>query len=370
MNDTPSKTERVRSYLQDLVADSKTPGIQYLALESAGTLFEYAGGWADIRRRVPMDSATTMMAYSMSKTITAAAVLQLVEARKVGLDDPIDQYVNCSPYGSTVTVRELLAHTSGIPNPIPLRWVHLAAHHERFDETAALAAVLRKHPRLSFQPGTKYAYSNIGYWLLGPIVERASGQPFTSYVTKSVLGPLGVSSSELGYAIPDNAGHASGYLEKYSLMNVARRFLIDGEFIGDYEGPWLRIKSHYLNGPAFGGLVGTASGFGKFLRDQLRHDSVLFNGTTRSLFYAAQRTMRGIAVEMTLGWHVGSRHGSPFFYKEGGGGGFHSMMRLYPTHALATIVIVNATGFNVSNVLNTLDPHFCIGRRSRILQLA
>ena len=163
MNDIQlDKTERVRLYLHDLVADSKTPGIQYLALKSAETLFEYAGGWANIRRRVPMDSTTTMMAYSMSKTITAAAVLQLVEARQVGLDDPVDRYVDFSPYGSTITVRELLSHTSGIPNPIPLRWVHLAARHDTFDEAVALLAVLRKHPHLASQPGTKYAYSNIG----------------------------------------------------------------------------------------------------------------------------------------------------------------------------------------------------------------
>jgi hypothetical protein len=114
-----------------------------------------------------------MMAYSMSKTITATAVLQLVEAGKVGLDDPLERYVDSLPYGSSVTVRQLISHTSGIPNPIPLRWVHPAARHETFDENAALAAVLHDHPRLSFEPGTKYAYSNIGYWVLGTATHHA-----------------------------------------------------------------------------------------------------------------------------------------------------------------------------------------------------
>jgi D-alanyl-D-alanine carboxypeptidase len=272
----PDRSERIRSDLDALVARSKTPGIQYLVVDSTTTLFEYDGGWADVGRRIPMDPATTLMAYSMSKTLTAVAVLRLVAAGRVGLDDPVSRYVDSLPYAG-VTIRQLLAHTSGIPNPIPLRWVHLAARHDSFDERAALTAVLRRYPRLSFPPGTKYAYSNIGYWLLGPVVERASGRPFTSYVEEQVLAPLGIAPSELGYTIPDPAHHATGYLEKYSFMNLAKRFLIDREFIGAYDGRWLRIESHYPNGPAFGGLVGTARGFGKFLRDQLRDHSALLD---------------------------------------------------------------------------------------------
>ena len=61
---------------------------------------------------------------------------------------------------------------------------------------------------------------------------------------------------------------------------------------------------------------------------------------------------------MTLGWHIGDLGGMRFFYKEGGGGGFHNMMRVYPAYGLATIVITNATGFNVNRCLNTLDRQF------------
>lgn len=354
----PDRAERVRSYLSTVVTDSKTPGIQYLVLDSAQAVFEYNGGWADIRRRVPMDATTTMMAYSMSKTITAAAVLQLVEAGKVGLDDPADRYVGSSPYGPSITVGELLSHTSGVPNPLPLRWVHPVARHETFDESAALAAALREHPHLSFRPGTRYAYSNIGYWLLGKAVERASGETFASYVDEHVLSPLGVSPQELGYAIPDPTHHATGYLEKYSFLNLAKRFLIDREFIGEYEGRWLRIHTHYVNGPAFGGLVGTARGFGKFLQDQLRQHSRLFGDTTRSLFYAPQQTRQGTPVAMTLGWHIGRWGGTRFLYKEGGGGGFHSVMRVYPANGIATVMMTNATGFDVNRCLNTLDTQF------------
>ena len=353
-----NRSNRARAYLDALVARSQTPGIQYLVLDSAHTVFEYDGGWADIRDRMPMDSATTMMAYSMSKTITAAAVLQLVEAHKIELDSPIVRYVDSTPYGPDVSVRELLAHTSGIPNPIPLRWVHPAAGHASFDEAMALATVLREHPRLSFAPGSKYAYSNIGYWLLGRVVERASGESFPSYVSAHVLGPIGLKPGQLGYVIPGDPHHATGYLAKYSLTNLAKGLLIDRSLVGEYEGRWLSIRSHYVNGAAFGGLVGTARGFGRFLQDQLAAHSRIFDDSTRSLFYAPQRVTGGKPIPMTLGWHIGTINGIRYFYKDGGGGGFHSLMRLYPAQGIATVVMTNATGFDVGKCLNTLDVQF------------
>ena len=358
--------ESVQSYLNGLVRDSKTPGIQYLVVASEQTVFEYVGGWANIAGNRPMDPGTTLMAYSMSKTITAVAVLQLAEAQIVNLDESIDRYLDLQPYGPGITIRELLSHTSGIPNPIPLTWVHPVGRHDGFNENAELATVLREHPRLSFAPGSKYGYSNIGYWLLGRIVERASGETFTSYVTDHVLRRLAIEPQDLGYVIPDPRGHAHGYLEKYSFMNLFKRFLVDSELIGGYEGRWLQIRSHYLNGPAFGGLVGTARGFGKFLQDQLRPHSKLFSDSTREIFYAPGRTKQGTAVSMTLGWHIGSVEGVRFFYKEGGGGGFHSMMRVYPAFGTATVVMTNATSFNVRGLLDTMDPRFLHSNEQRL----
>jgi CubicO group peptidase (beta-lactamase class C family) len=239
-----------------------------------------------------------------------------------------------------------------------LRWVHAADQHDTFDEDAALAAVMRKHPHLSFAPGSRYAYSNIGYWLLGKVVERATGERFGAYMIDGVLRPLGIEPRDLGYVIVDPAHHATGYLEKYSLMNVVKGLLIDPRLVGDYSGRWLAIRSHYLNGPGFGGLVGTAQGFGRFLQDQLRERSVLFGDDTRRQFYAQQQTTRGRSIPMTLGWHIGHLNGQRFFYKEGGGGGFHCMMRLYPDNRVGTVAMANATGFDVCKLLNTIDPAF------------
>jgi len=340
-------------FLEDLVRRSRTPGLQYLVVDRAAPRFEYCGGTADLATGAPMLAATTMMAYSMSKTITAAAVLQLVDTKTIGLDDPMSRYV-ATPYGDAITIRQLLAHTSGIPNPIPLRWVHPVSNHATFDEVAALDRVMRKHPRLAFSPGARYAYSNVGYWLLGRIVERATGNPFTESVTTRILRPLDIPPDEMAYAIADPAAHASGYLEKYSFMNLVKSLVIDRELLGEYDGRWLHIRNHYVDGAAFGGLVGSVRGFGTFLRDQLGEQSRLFGDATRRLFFEPQRTSHG-PIAMTPGWHIGSREGVSFFFKEGGGGGFHCMMRLYPSNGIGTVIMTNATTLNVRHVLDGVD---------------
>src|SRR5512132_629032 len=89
---------------------SKTPGIQYVAVNASGIVSEYVRGMADLPRRTSLDGSTSMMAYSMSKTITAVAVLQLIEAGKIGVDDPIARFADGLPYAG-VTVRQLLSHT-------------------------------------------------------------------------------------------------------------------------------------------------------------------------------------------------------------------------------------------------------------------
>jgi D-alanyl-D-alanine carboxypeptidase len=358
MMNKPVSTDKLTDFL-DRQAGSHVPGLQYIVVDAASTRFEYAGGWADIQNRTAMALDTTLMAYSMTKTFTAVAILQLMEQGKLGLDDEMERYLPDTPYsGHHITVRQLLAHTSGLPAPIPLRWAHLAEEDARFDEDAALARVLHDHPRLAFEPGRKFGYSNIGYWLLGKIIERVTGKSYRDCVSAHILLPLNLSTQEISFTIPHPARHANGYLAKYSLMNLLKGLVTDSKFWGDYEGNWLRLKSHYLNGPAFGGLVGTTRGFGRFLQDQLRTKSSLFGPETQRLLETQRTDSAGNLIPMTLGWHLGETQGVGFFFKEGGGAGFHGEMRLYPTKGLASVVMVNSTAFNSSKFLNRVDGAF------------
>jgi CubicO group peptidase (beta-lactamase class C family) len=339
-------------------AGSRVPGVQYTVVDADSIVFEYAGGWADIWNRRKMTPETTLMAYSMTKIFTAVAILQLVEQGNLASDDEIDRYC-VNPYkGHHITIRQLLSHTSGLPNPIPLRWVHLATEHSSFDEDKALARVLRENARLKYEPGQKFSYSNIGYWLLGKIVEKITSISYPDYVRTNVLRRLGLSVQEMDFVIPAPSHHANGYLAKYSLMNLVKGFVTESRVWDGYENGWLRLQSLYVNGPAFGGLIGTARSFSRLLQDQLRTDSVLFTAETKRLFEVQQADQADRPIPMTLGWHIGKVDGTTFFFKEGGGGGFHSEMRLYGTEGIGSVVMVNSTQFDSARFLNDLDAVF------------
>ena len=352
------RNARVQDFINRRFESNDFPGIQYLVLNPDSTVFGYSRGWADIAAQRRVEAYTTMMIYSMSKTITAAAVLQLIGLGKISLDDPVTKYLNNIPYGNEVTIRHLLSQTSGIPNAIPLKWVHLAEEHSTFNEKAALTRILTENSELDFQPGKKYGYSNISYWLLGQVIETASGSTYEDYVRQNIFQRLNLSRDEIDFVIPSSQNHSKGYLPKWSFLNLFKSFVIDSKFIGDYESGWLHIKDHYLNGPAFGGIVCTAHSIGVFLQDQLRDSSQLFAQHTKNLFFEQQKNSDGDPIEMTLGWHIGTTDTAKYFFKEGGGGGFHCEMRIYPAYGIASVVIANNTSFNVKDFLNIVDKEF------------
>ena len=351
------RTERVKDFV-NRQTESGSPGIQYLILNPDSTLFSCAAGFADVASARPLEEGTTMMIYSMSKTITAAATLQLVDRGIIALDDPLTKYVPAVPYGKEIRIRHLLSQTSGIPNPIPLKWVHLVEEHPSFDERSTLQTILEDNDELEFQPGKKYGYSNIAYWLLGRIISNVSGMSYEEYVRLNVFRKLGIPSADVDFVIPSRQNHSKGYLPRWSFLNLFKSFVLDSRFVGEYEDGWLHINDHYVNGPAFGGIVATARAIGVFLQDQLQDSSRLFSRETKRLFFEQQRNNDGEPVDMTLGWHIGNDSGVRFFFKEGGGGGFHAEMRVYPALRIASVVIANNTSFDVKEFLNTVDKEF------------
>jgi CubicO group peptidase (beta-lactamase class C family) len=227
-----------------------------------------------------------------------------------------------------------------------------------FDENAALKNVLKSNPKQKYRPGEKYSYTNIGYWLLGKIIEKASQQEYSEYVQQHIFTPLMIKPEELGFAIVRPENHAHGYLEKYSFMNLVKGFLLDDAVWGEYEGDWLRINDVYLNGPSFGGAIGTASAFSRILQDMLREHSVLLSDKTRDSLLQTIQNNSNENVEMTLGWHIGDLAGVRYFFKEGGGAGFHCEMRIYPNKGVGSVVMVNQTSLDTKKMLRILDAEF------------
>jgi len=348
--------DKARSVLSNLMEDDE-PGVQYIFVNKNTTILEHNVGLSNIEKGRLLNSSHTMAAFSMTKTLTAIAVLQLVELNKINLNDSVSDYIE-HPYNPNISIRQLLTHTSGIANPIPLKWVHLSKEHGSFDEASALTKVLNETPDLDAQPGTEYSYSNIGYWLLGKVIEQVSGKTYSDYVTENIIEVLGLTPNEIGFLIVNENNHAKGYLNKWSFMNFFGRFFIDGNILGEYEGSWLHIKNVYLNGPSFGGAIGSATAFSKILQDLLSEESKLLNPHIKSLLYRQQETNSGEKIQMTLGWHIGELNGVRYYYKEGGGAGFHSEMRIYPEKGVASVIMVNRTSFNSRKVLSRLDKNF------------
>jgi CubicO group peptidase (beta-lactamase class C family) len=112
----------IAALLEKMVREGEVPGIQYLVVTKDRSLFQAAAGMRDVATGQPMERSTLQMAYSTTKVVTAVAAMQLVEAGKLGLDRPLDAYFAAHPSGGGVTIRSLLAQTSGVPNPMPATW--------------------------------------------------------------------------------------------------------------------------------------------------------------------------------------------------------------------------------------------------------
>jgi len=333
------------------------PGVQYVVVNKDFVIFERNVGLSDIGNNIPLSSNHTMAGFSMTKTLTAIALLQLVEHGKIKLDDRVSDYVE-HPYHYDISVRHLLSHTSGIPNPIPLKWVHHLDTHIEFDEDAALAQILDENPGSYKQPGKEYEYTNIGYWLLGKLIETVTGLKYSDYVARNIFQVLALTPAEIGFVIQSEKGHAKGYLKKWSFMNLFGRFVIDKSILGDYEGGWLHINNVYLNGPSYGGAIGSATAFSKILQDLLSEHSQLLGKESKQQLYSQQYIVSGERIDMTLGWHMDKLNGAGYYYKEGGGPGFHSEMRIYPESGLASVLMTNRTSFNSRKILSELDANF------------
>jgi CubicO group peptidase (beta-lactamase class C family) len=315
----------------------------------------------DICSDVPVTSTTTFMASSVTKTLTAAAVLQLSERGHLDLASSLSTYYPLHPYGIDLRIDQLLNQTSGIPNPMPLRWLHLAEDHDGYDEDAALSKELTRHSKLRFAPESRYAYSNLAYWLLGKVIEQASGSLYAEYMRDNVFDPLGISGEEMGCLIPNPELHACGHLKRRSVLGLLMPLMMSKDVFAQSARGRRRFKPVYMNGPAYGGLIGTAGAFAKFLQDQLRPDSALFGEKTKTLFFCKQTDNRGRPIETTLGWHWGELSGTEYYGKPGGGPGFQSNMRIYPTRGIGTIWLANETGASEGPIharTDSLDQHF------------
>ena len=225
----PDPTEQLRSQMQGLLAVAHAPGVSYAVFDRDGLVVSGAVGYAELSSQQPMTDTTLMRAGSITKTLTAIAVMQLVERGQLTLDTP---------------VRELLPELpidNAWEQSHPVRVVHLLEHTAGFDDTSLskmfadseriaphLPSVLNdpRPLRVRWQPGKMMSYSSPGYAILGALIEKQSGQLWEDYVRQYILLPLGMTHSVLTIAEATQREHARAYLGE-DAHNVPLLFMPD-----------------------------------------------------------------------------------------------------------------------------------------------
>jgi CubicO group peptidase (beta-lactamase class C family) len=172
------------------------PGAGILLLRDGEVVWRDAFGWADREERRPLSVSTPMMTHSISKSVTAWGVMKLVQDGRIGLDDPASLHLRRWSFpesrfdADAVTVRQLLSHSAGLP--LGALGVHLHPEDPLPPLPESLSA---EDARLLWEPGSSFAYSNLGYAVLELLVEDVTGRPFEEYMRDQVLLPLGMQDS-------------------------------------------------------------------------------------------------------------------------------------------------------------------------------
>ncbi|HEX6050083.1 MAG TPA: serine hydrolase domain-containing protein, partial [Gemmatimonadaceae bacterium] len=192
----PSRTltQKLDSLAGSGVLENRAAGIVTAVVKGNDTLLFKGYGKADVEWDVPMPADAMFEIGSVTKQFTAAAVMQLVEAGKITLDDDITKYVPNTPvHGRRVTIRHLLNHTSGIPSytDVGNRFGRVMRLDLARDSLVAMVA----NDSLMFEPGRYFYYNNTGYYLLGMLIEKVSGKTYAEFLQERLFAPLGMTST-------------------------------------------------------------------------------------------------------------------------------------------------------------------------------
>lgn len=347
-----AKTKNPAQVLAREVDNNNTPGVAYIHFDRDGIVYSNVNGWANVKEQRKMTLHTRLHAFSVTKTITALAILQLQEQGLLDIDDPASRHLPVFPYNKDITIRQLLTHTAGIKNPKPLNWVHSVDEHERFNSKAFFSPIFTRHSKLKSAPGTKMSYSNLGYVLLGDIIEAVSGKGYEEYITEHVFSKMN-GEHRPGFRLT-NTFMAKGYQKRWSFMNLVLGFLIDKKkLMGKSEGRWKPFNDYYLNGSAYGGLITSAEGMAQYGQALLQ--GRLVQAESMKELFAEQILPGGKPAGMGMSWFTGQLNGHRYVHHAGGGGGYYVEFRLYPDINRGSIVMFNRSGMKDEKFLDKVD---------------
>lgn len=228
-------TQGVSDAVRSMMNKTGIPGMSIAAVDLDRVLFAAGYSHADLAANTPATSTTGYLWFSMTKMVTATAAVRLADEGRLDLDAPVGDYVGYlrAPGKVQPSVRQLLTHTSGLGNPLPVRWAH-RADAERPDPEALLRRLMARPRAYRYPPGGMARYSNVGYLAAGQIISAAAGMPFEDYVRQSVLHPLGMDNTGFGQVTEDPA--ATGYVKAPRVMDPLLRRILPPGVAGDRYG--------------------------------------------------------------------------------------------------------------------------------------
>jgi D-alanyl-D-alanine carboxypeptidase len=281
-------------------------------------------GFADQEWKVPNSPATRFRIASMTKQFTAACILLLQERGRLNVHDPISKYLaNLPAAWQSITIHQLLTHTSGIPD-----YTDAPGMNELFRTGATPQQMidLVADTPLLFKPGSKFSYTNTGYILLGMTIEKLSGESYAAFLAANIFTPLGMADSGYDEASAILSRRASGYDRKDGQ-------LINADFI-DMSIPY-----------AAGGIYSTVEDLYRW-NEGLANGKLLSAESLREMFaeYPETASLHGhYGYQGHYGYGVGviERFDRTLYYHGGGVTGFSSYILRFPSEHICIVVLSN-----------------------------
>ncbi len=280
---------------------ANAPGATVLVLKDGKTVLRKAYGLANVQANTPMTADMSLRIGSITKQFTAVAIMMLVEDGKLKLSDDITKFLPDYPTrGKKITLEHLLTHTSGI-----VSYTGKPGFTAIINKDMPLAALIDtfKNDPLEFEPGSKFAYNNSGYVLLGAIIEKLSGQPYADFVAQRIFVPTGMTQTAYEGHERTPPRRAPGYGKKDGIVVPAM--------------PMSMTLPH-----AAGALVSTVDDLGSW--DTALQAGKLISKASLAKVNTPYRLSDGKSTGYGYGWGIATLQGRPAISHGGGINGYRS----------------------------------------------
>ena len=344
--------EELERYLDKMVQTQNPPGVSVAVVKDNEIRYQYSTGMADALNGFKATNETVYHWWSMTKVVTAIGILQLSEQGIVDLDAPVTDYldyfeVDYGKYSGEITIRQLLRHSSGLPDNVPaiIGWVH--TEDVVYNQVEQVRQYLPEYNKLRFAPDSKSAYSNFGYMVLGAVIAEVTGESYEDYIAAHILKPAKMNQTSFLYAADVGANEAKGSHPVLNYMTPLLPFYLDLDtIVRERTGLTLWFNRLYLDVTPSSGLIGPADDVVRLLI-AIQTPGVLFSEE-------ALKSMLPVGLEPSerpLGWAEFYLEDRSWVQHSGGGPGFATVMRYYPSEGLGIVVMANGTNLDRSELV-------------------